>query len=184
METETRADRRIMLALRVVGPASERERGLLFGGLVEDRPREVDLPLFPELAPTDHRVPLLEIVDATGVPLRSRGRGAPIEAQLIVRGGEPDRRGHRDARSKTCREGADLVQGVIAAEGILSDTSRAPRFGWSPDNYWLAFFGEPSADGDWRWQFGGHHLAINVAVTGGSMSMSPSFIGIEPAATT
>ena len=52
-----------MLALRVVGPASERERGLLFGGLVEDRPREVDLPLFPELAPTDHRVPLLEIVD-------------------------------------------------------------------------------------------------------------------------
>ena len=63
METETSADRRIMLALRVVGPASERERGLLFGGLVEDRPREVDLPLFPELAPTDHRVPLLEIVD-------------------------------------------------------------------------------------------------------------------------
>ena len=69
------------------------------------------------------------------------------------------------------REGADLVQGVIAAEGILSDTSRASRFGWSPDNYWLALFGEPSADGDWRWQFGGHHLAINVAVTGGSMSM-------------
>ena len=79
------------------------------------------------------------------------------------------------------REGADLVQGVIAAEGILSDTSRASRFGWSPDNYWLAFFGQPSADGDWRWQFGGHHLAINVAVTGGVMSMSPSFIGIEPA---
>ena len=35
--------------------------------------------LFPELAPTDHRVPLLEIVDATGVPLRLRGRGAPIK---------------------------------------------------------------------------------------------------------
>ena len=74
-----------------------------------------------------------------------------------------------------------MVQGVIAAEGILSDTSPAPRFGWSPANYWLAFFGEPSADGDWRWQFGGHHLAINVAVTGGSTSMSPSVIGIEPA---
>ena len=63
------------------------------------------------------------------------------------------------------------MQGVIAAEGILSDTSRASRFGWSPDNYRLAFFGEPSADGHWRWQFGGHHQAINVAVTGGSMSM-------------
>ena len=74
------------------------------------------------------------------------------------------------------------MQGVIAAEGILSDTPRASRFGWSPDNYRLAFFGEPSADGDWRWQFGGHHLAINVAVIGGAVSMSPTFIGIEPAA--
>ena len=77
--------------------------------------------------------------------------------------------------------GAELVQGVIAAEGVLADASRASRLGWSPDNYWLAFFGEPSDGGDWSWQFGGHHLAINVAVTGGAMSMSPSFIGIEPA---
>ena len=79
-------------------------------------------------------------------------------------------------------EGVELVLGVIAAEGVLSDAPRTARFGWSPDNYWLAFFGEPSADRDWRWQFGGHHLAINVAVTGGVMSMSPTFIGIEPAA--
>ena len=84
---ENRADRRIMPMWRVVGPAPERERGLLFGGLVEDRPSVVDLPLFPELEPELHRVPLLEIVDATGVPLRSQGKGAPIEARLIVRGG-------------------------------------------------------------------------------------------------
>ncbi|MCY4374513.1 MAG: DUF3500 domain-containing protein [Spirochaetaceae bacterium] len=80
------------------------------------------------------------------------------------------------------RAGAELVRGVIAAEGVLADAARASRLGWHPDNYWLAFFGEPSASGDWSWQFGGHHLALNVAVTGGVMSMSPSFIGIEPAA--
>ena len=80
------------------------------------------------------------------------------------------------------RAGAELVHGVIAAEAVLADASRASRVGWHPDNYWLAFFGEPSPEGDWSWQFGGHHLAINVAVTGGMMSMSPSFIGIEPAA--
>ena len=79
------------------------------------------------------------------------------------------------------RRGAELVQGVIAAEGVLADASRASGLGRHPDNYWLAFFGDPSAGGDWSWQFGGHHLAINVAVTGGVMSMSPSFIGIEPA---
>ena len=79
------------------------------------------------------------------------------------------------------RRGAELVQGVIAAEGVLADSSRASGLGRHPDNYWLAFFGDPSAGGDWSWQFGGHHLAINVAVTGGVMSMFPSFIGIEPA---
>ena len=45
---ETRADRRIMPVLRVVGPSPEREHGhLLFGGLVDDRPREANLLLFP-----------------------------------------------------------------------------------------------------------------------------------------
>ena len=43
--------RRIMPALRVVGPTTERERGKLFGGLVDDRPREVTLTLFPHLEP-------------------------------------------------------------------------------------------------------------------------------------
>ncbi|MDE0229399.1 MAG: hypothetical protein OXJ62_11175, partial [Spirochaetaceae bacterium] len=83
---ETRADRRIMPALRVVGPSPERERGLLFGGLVDDR-READLPLFPELEPARLRVPLLEIVERTGLPFRSRGKGAPVESRLVVRGG-------------------------------------------------------------------------------------------------
>ena len=101
VEAETRADRRIMPALRVVGPSPERERGTLFGGLVEDR-RPPELPLFPEHEPERLRVPLLELVDASGVPLRSRGRGAPIEARLIVRGGllmiRPQDRGRTTVR--------------------------------------------------------------------------------------
>ena len=84
---DQRADRRIMPTLKVVGPSPERERGMLFGGLVEDRPRTAELSLFPEIEPERHRVPLLEIVDAAGIPLRSRGRGAPLVARLIVRGG-------------------------------------------------------------------------------------------------
>ena len=84
---ETRADRRIMPALRVIGPPPERERGILFGGLVEDRPRSAELSLFPELEPAQHRVPLLEIMDHAGLPIRSEGRGAPIDARLIVRCG-------------------------------------------------------------------------------------------------
>lgn len=83
---ESRRDRRIMPALTVIGPTPERERGLVFGGLVDDRP-SAELSLFPELEPHRYRVPLLEIVDRTGLPIRSRGRGAPLEGRLLVRGG-------------------------------------------------------------------------------------------------
>ena len=85
---ETRADRRIMPALRVVGPALERERGRrLFGGLLDGRPREADLLLFPEREPQRHHVPLLDIAERTGLPFRSRGKGASVESRLVVRGG-------------------------------------------------------------------------------------------------
>lgn len=73
------------------------------------------------------------------------------------------------------------VTAVIAAEGVLEESARAQRVGWSADNYWLAFFGEPSPTNPWRWQFGGHHLAINMSVRDGRVSMSPTFLGIEPA---
>ena len=77
--------------------------------------------------------------------------------------------------------GYDTVTAVIAAEGVLEESARARRVGWSADNYWLAFFGEPSPTNPWRWQFGGHHLAINMSVRDGRISMSPTFLGIEPA---
>lgn len=34
------------------------------------------------------------------------------------------------------------------------------------------------------WQFGGHHLAVNAAVTAGRVSVTPSFIGDQPASYT
>ena len=79
------------------------------------------------------------------------------------------------------RRGHRLVRGVVEAERVLAASWWASLLGWSPGNYWLAFFGAPGAGQDWNWQFGGHHLALNVAVRDGVMSMSPSFIGIEPA---
>lgn len=78
--------------------------------------------------------------------------------------------------------GYEMFGGVLAAEAVLGKTRRAARMGWSEANYWLAFFGEPSADGDWAVQFGGHHLVANIAFAGGRVrSMSPTFLGIEPA---
>lgn len=79
-------------------------------------------------------------------------------------------------------EGYESVAEVIAAETFLSTDGRAARLKWAPENYWLSFFGTPSADAPWAWQFGGHHLGLNISVEDNRVeTMSPSFIGTEPA---
>ena len=88
---------------------------------------------------------------------------------------------HRFLSAALSADGYATVGGVIGAEAVLAQTPNAARLRWSADNYWLAFFGAPSADKQWAWQFGGHHLAVNVTVVAGRSYLSPTFLGIEPA---
>ena len=74
--------------------------------------------------------------------------------------------------------GYETAIGVLGADAFLGEAESEDRF--SDQNYWLAFFGEPSVSNVWGWQFGGHHLAINVTVANGLSYMSPTFIGVEP----
>ena len=78
-------------------------------------------------------------------------------------------------------QGLDAVTAVVAAEAVLADSPRAGSLGWSEGNYWLAFFGTPTLTAPWSWQFGGHHLAVNMSISDGRITMSPTFIGVEPA---
>ena len=71
-----------------------------------------------------------------------------------------------------------LAMGVVEADAVQGRIESEDRF--SDENYWLAFFGEPSDGGVWGWQFGGHHLAINVSVADERSYLPPTFIGIEP----
>ena len=64
-------------------------------------------------------------------------------------------------------EGYQTVAETLAAEAFLSLDSQASRHLWSPTNYWFAFYGEPSMTERWGWQFGGHHLGINLAIKSG-----------------
>ena len=74
------------------------------------------------------------------------------------------------------------LRGVVTAEALLADAFLASRLKWSAKNYWLAFFGEPKDDDVWSSHFGGHHLAVNASLDGARVvSLSPTFIGIEPA---
>ena len=51
---------------------------------------------------------------------------------------------------------------------------------WSHRNYYLAFFGLPS-DVNWGFKIEGHHLSVNLTFTGDKISVTPWFIGTDPA---
>ena len=105
---------------------------------------------------------------------------------------------HRFLATALSADGHATTMGVVGAEDALAADSLVGGFYWSSGNYWLAFFGEPTnpaqvATGTdstpttahreqrWGWQFGGHHLAINMTVAGGRSTLSPTFVGVEPA---
>lgn len=50
--------------------------------------------------------------------------------------------------------------------------------------YWMAIIGTPSTTDAWQWQFGGHHVTVNATVHGNDLSLTPSFIGAQPASYT
>ena len=85
---------------------------------------------------------------------------------------------HDFLRAALSPDGYAKVVGIVGAEDALAASSGRQL---SAENYWLAFFGEPSADAPWGWQFGGHHLAVNVTVVDGRSYLSPTLVAIQPA---
>lgn len=52
---------------------------------------------------------------------------------------------------------------------------------WDYGNYFFAVWGDPSEDDIWGLKFEGHHLSINLSVAGDTYSMTPLFMGTDPA---
>lgn len=52
---------------------------------------------------------------------------------------------------------------------------------WDYGNYFLAILGNPSKDDNWGLKFEGHHLSLNLTVSGDKFSMTPMFLGSDPA---
>lgn len=46
--------------------------------------------------------------------------------------------------------------------------------------YWVAIIGTPSTSTGWQWQWGGHHVTVNATIKGTEVSLTPSFIGVQP----
>ena len=52
---------------------------------------------------------------------------------------------------------------------------------WGSRNYHFVLFGDPEKDATWGVQLDGHHCAINFVVSGDEITITPAFLGAEPA---
>lgn len=50
-----------------------------------------------------------------------------------------------------------------------------------PENYFVAFYGNPGKDSAWGWKISGHHLALNFTIVNNQLAFAPFFFGIYPA---
>jgi hypothetical protein len=76
-------------------------------------------------------------------------------------------------------EGGELALGAVHIERIRRELATgSPPDG---DRYWLRLLGDPDGEAPWGWRINGHHLAVHVVVTSAGVSLTPHFIGSEPA---
>jgi hypothetical protein len=80
-------------------------------------------------------------------------------------------------------EGFEEFMEVTLADSVLSTDAQPGDF--SNGFYYISFLNPPSADGAWMLQFGGHHIAGNIAFNKGALiGATPYFQGAEPVAFT
>lgn len=77
-------------------------------------------------------------------------------------------------------KGAMKAAQVITAEALLGVMEKRPEFR-DPEKYFVAIFGATGDPQGWGMRFEGHHVSINITVLGEAVSVTPSFLGSNPA---
>lgn len=96
-----------------------------------------------------------------------------------------------DLSDKQKSAAMDLLKAALSKEGVqqVVDNMNGDEYlringggrnSFGSDEYFISFLGEPSTTSGWMFQFGGHHLAINVTIVGDGLTMSPSLTGGQP----
>lgn len=72
------------------------------------------------------------------------------------------------------------VEDIMASDEYLHEHSSSTE--GSLGQYYIAFWGEPDANGEWALQFGGHHLGLNATLApDGTVTFAPTHFGEQPA---
>jgi Protein of unknown function (DUF3500) len=109
--------------------------------------------------------------------------GLPLGAQRPAQ----QRLAHQLVAAGLSTAGYVTVATIIGLDNVLDhaegwSASWGRERGRDPGLYYLRVFGEPGATAPWGWRFGGHHVSLNNLIVGGAVrSMTPCFLGADPA---
>jgi len=107
------------------------------------------------------------LVERSGVPLSDMTEEQQQAAMAIL-------------QAALSEEGYQKTVGIMVSDQVLADEGGdgGPQFGI--DRYVVAILGTPSKTEPWMFQFGGHHLGLNLTVSGQDNVLTPSFVGVQP----
>jgi len=66
-------------------------------------------------------------------------------------------------------------------QGHLENDNQKVASRYGEGMYWIVFFGEPAIGQNWGWKFEGHHFSLNLTVGTSGISVTPLFVGANPA---
>jgi hypothetical protein len=78
------------------------------------------------------------------------------------------------------QRGYEKVQQIVEADEVLKNTQPNNRTVFGRDEYYISLLGTPSEKEPWMFQFGGHHLGLNVTIAGPQGLLTPSLTGAQP----
>ena len=79
-------------------------------------------------------------------------------------------------------KGLSKTREIMALEGVLRDLEgreKDDRYR-HPELYYFMLFGQPG-NGPWGWRYEGHHVSLNYTSVSNKVSVTPAFMGANPA---
>lgn len=87
---------------------------------------------------------------------------------------------HEMLKAYLSEKGYDKTKQIIALEDVLFELEDGNEMR-DHDAYVIGIYGEPEDTGVWGWCFQGHHVSLNFTIVNNELSMTPRFLGTNPA---
>ncbi len=76
--------------------------------------------------------------------------------------------------------GFEKIMSIMDLESVMAKMGQDAEMR-DPEKYFVAIYGNPIQDKLWAWSFEGYHISLNFTITDHKVSMTPRFLGADPA---